>query len=169
MSKVISILIFIVVVVSSQKVGKKNAETFQDIKEKINDCLLQNSTSEKLIRYARKPGTIKGNELPTEDKKLLRNCAKEVLAKKQKNKDNKFDNIINQPRRLSMLSNFSSFNILGIFTCIEYAQPAIKLIRGAINMLKSMDYTSAVISVYDNFSTIGDAFSFCYNAIFPGN
>ena len=68
-----------------------------------------------------------------------------------------------------MLPNLSSFNILGIFTCIEYTQPDIKLIRGAINMIKSMDYTSAVISVYDNFSTIGDAFSFCYNAIFTGN
>ncbi len=70
-------------------------------------------------------------------------------------------------RRLEMLPSLGKFKLAGIFECLEYAQDAIKIIRGAVNMIRSMDYTSAVISIYDNLNMIGDALSYCFNAILP--
>ena len=182
MNKIILVMTLIVIVASAPEekteTTSKQSDSFKEIRLKINECVLSSSPSEDLTSYVKQPGSIKRKDLSEEDRKILRNCAKKVLSIKQtksytvlpfKKPDNRSINLTNQPRKLSMLSGLASFNIPGIFTCIEYAQPAIKLIRGAILMIKSMDYTSAVISVYDNFSTIGDAFSFCYNAIFPGN
>ena len=177
MSKIILAFAIITLVTCTSRMPK-TPESFKAIREKINECVLKNSTTVNLTKYVKEPGSVQRKDLSADERKILRNCAKQVISKKQtstytvlprKEPDNRSINISNQPRKLSMLSGFSSFNILGIFTCIENNQPAIKLIRGAINMLKSMDYTSAVISIYDNFSTIGEAFSSCYNAIFPGN
>ncbi len=73
-------------------------------------------------------------------------------------------------RKLSMLGQikrFGAFNIGGIFPCIENAQPTIKIIRDSINLIRSRDYTSAVINIYDNFSTISQGISYCVNTIFP--
>lgn len=70
-------------------------------------------------------------------------------------------------RNLGTFSSLFSFKFTGIFECLEYAQPAIEIIRGAINMIRSQDFTTAVISIYDNLSLIGDSLSFCYNSIFP--
>lgn len=70
-------------------------------------------------------------------------------------------------RKLEMLPSLGKFKLAGVFECLEYAQDAIKIIRGAVNMIRSMDYTSAIISIYDNLSMIGDALSYCFNAILP--
>ena len=68
---------------------------------------------------------------------------------------------------IDQLPKFGAFNIKGIFTCIEEAQPAIKVLRDSANLWKSKDFTSAVINIYDNFKTLSDGVTVCINAIFP--
>lgn len=116
-------------------------------------------------------------ELDENDRKIIGECIK-MLFKKRRNlssfrKNKGLTPVIKSPRtprKLGMLGGaFGSFQLAGVFDCIEYAQDAIKVVRDAINMIKSMDYTSAIISVYDNLSLIGDAISYCSNAIFPSD
>ena len=71
------------------------------------------------------------------------------------------------PLVIDEVQKFAAFNFKGIFTCIEEAQPAIKVLRNTVNLWRNMDYTSSVINVYDNFQTIADGFTVCINAIFP--
>ena len=70
---------------------------------------------------------------------------------------------------MSQIIRLGGFNIAGIFDCIENGQPAIKIVRDSIYFLKSMDYTTAVINIYDNVSVISSAVSYCFSAIFPSN
>ena len=174
----------------------KIADVFSSVKEKINQCISTSSeASESLKQLAQKnletkehlPLNFNSVDLTQEDREVIRKCRRDAFRATtrrpnnnvtpislenlvHKKKFNLIKNNFNQPRKLGIVSDiqrFTAFNISGIFTCIEEAQPAIKALRNTVNLWRNKDYTSSVINVYDNFKTIVDGFTVCINAIFP--
>ena len=172
------------------------SDIYKTFKTKIYKCILETEgVSPQLKELATK--NLDSDEaqfinfesigLSLEDRHIIRECKKQAFRKKNDNKNSgviplDVDNAVHRRkfilrdsrklRQLSMISQIGrlgAFNIGGIFTCIENAQPAIKVIRDSINLIKSMDYTSAIINIYDNLSDISNGLSFCFNAIFPSN
>ena len=172
------------------------SDIYKTFKTKIYKCILETEgVSPQLKELATK--NLDSDEaqfinfesigLSLEDRHIIRECIKQAFRKKNDNKNSgviplDVDNAVHRRkfilrdsrklRQLSMISQIGrlgAFNIGGIFTCIENAQPAIKVIRDSINLIKSMDYTSAIINIYDNLSDISNGLSFCFNAIFPSN
>ena len=172
------------------------SDIYKTIKTKIYKCILDTEgVSAQLKEFTTQ--NLNSNEIQSinfesiglslEDHHIIRECKKQAFRKKNDNKNSgvisldvgnavhrrKF--IFRDSRKLRQLSMISqigrlgAFNIGGIFTCIENAQPAIKVIRDSINLIKSMDYTSAIINIYDNLSDISNGLSFCFNAIFPSD
>ena len=174
----------------------KLVDIFSGIKEKINQCISTSTeVSESLKQLAQKNLEAKDNlplnfntiDLTNQDREIIRKCRRDAFRATtrrpnnqvtpislenlvHKKKFNLIKNNFNQPRKLGIVSDiqrFTAFNISGIFTCIEEAQPAIKALRNTVNLWRNKDYTSSVINVYDNFKTIVDGFTVCINAIFP--
>ena len=174
----------------------KLVDVFSGLKEKLNQCISTSSeASDSLKQLAQKNLESKEHvslnfnsiELTQQDRDVIRQCRRDTFRAVTKRPDNdvtpislenavhkKKINLIrnnfNQPRKLGMIDDvqkLSAFNIKGILTCIEEAQPTIKVLRNTVNLWRNMDYTSAVINVYDNFQTIADGFTVCINNIFP--
>ena len=174
----------------------KLVDVFSGVKEKLNQCISSSSdASEALKLLAQKNLESKEHvslnfnsiELTQQDRDIIRQCRRDSFRAVTRKHDNDVTpislqnaihkkkitlirNNFNQPRKLGMIDEvqkLSAFNIKGIFTCIEEAQPAIKVLRNTVNFWRNMDYTGAVINVYDNFQTISDGFTVCINDIFP--
>ena len=126
-------------------------------------------------------------DLTQEDREVIRKCRRDAFRATTRRPNNNvtpisLENVVhkkrinlvknnfNQIRKLSMIDEvkkLTAFNISGIFTCIEEAQPAIKVIRNSVILWRNMDYTSSIINVYDHFQNITDGLTVCINAIFP--
>ena len=172
------------------------SDIYKNLKTRINKCILKSEeVSTQLKELAKKNLNsdesslinIHSIELTDADRLVVKECKKQAFRKKAESGDSSVTPIsIDQAvhskkfvekksrglRKLSMMSQIirlGGFNIAGIFDCIENNQPAIKIIRDSIYFLKSMDYTTAVINIYDNISVISSAVSYCFSAIFPSN
>ena len=172
------------------------SDIYKNLKTRINKCILQSEEVSTQLKELAKKNLNSGEsnlinihsiELTDADRLVVKECKKQAFRKKVKSGSSvvtpigidqavhskKF--VEKQPRGLRKLSMMSQiirlggFNIAGIFDCIENGQPAIKIIRDSIYFLKSMDYTTAIINIYDNVSVISSAVSYCFSAIFPSN
>ena len=189
-------LISYVLCTSKREPRVQIADIYKGFKTKIYQCI---SNSERASAQLKELATKKLNsnetqflnfhsmDLSPEDHYIIRQCKKDAFRKKNDNGNNgaisiSLDQSVHRKkfilrdsrkfRKLSMISQIGrlgAFNIGGIFTCIENAQPAIKVIRDSINLIRSKDYTSAIINIYDNLSDISNGLSFCFNSIFPSN
>ena len=173
------------------------ADIYKGIKTKIYKCVANSEkASTALKELANKnlnsqdslPLLFHSIELTDEDRHIIRDCKRDAFIKKvskgeyqvtpisldQAVHSKKF--VVNRIkkaknlRKLTMLNEvgrLGAFNIGGIFPCLENAQPAITVIRDSVNLIRSKDYTGALIKIYDNLSTITEGLSFCFNSIFP--
>ena len=174
----------------------KIGDVFSGVKKKIFECVSNSADASTNLKNLAKKNlestenislNFKTIELTQEDREVIRKCKREAFRATTRRPDNevipislqnivhkkKFPLIKETPTKLrnlgmiDQLPKFGAFNIKGIFTCIEEAQPAIKVLRDSANLWKSKDFTSAVINIYDNFKTLSDGVTVCINAIFP--
>ena len=174
----------------------KIGDVFSGVKKKIFECVSNSADASTNLKNLAKKNlestenislNFKTIELTQEDREVIRKCKREAFRATTRRPDNEvipisLQNIVhkkkfpliketpNKLRNLGMidqLPKFGAFNIKGIFTCIEEAQPAIKVLRDSANLWKSKDFTSAIINIYDNFKTLSDGVTVCINAIFP--
>ena len=174
----------------------KIGDVFGGVKKKIFECVSNSADASTILKNLAKKNlestenlslNFKSIELTQEDREVIRKCKREAFRATTRRPDNevipislqnivhkkKFPLIKETPTKLrnlgmiDQLPKFGAFNIKGIFTCIEEAQPAIKVLRDSANLWKSKDFTSAVINIYDNFKTLSDGVTVCINAIFP--
>ena len=174
----------------------KIGDVFSGVKKKIFECVSNSADASTNLKNLAKKNlestenlslNFKSIELTQEDREVIRKCKREAFRATTRRPDNevipislqnivhkkKFPLIKETPTKLrnlgmiDQLPKFGAFNIKGIFTCIEEAQPAIKVLRDSANLWKSKDFTSAVINIYDNFKTLSDGVTVCINAIFP--
>ena len=169
------------------------SDIFKGIKTRIFTCIEKSEEASSKLKELAKTNlesddahflSLKSIDLSDEDKQVLKTCRKNAFKRGSRPNNNgifpigienaQFKQKVykeSKPiRKLSMfgqIKRFGAFNVGGIFPCIENAQPTIKIIRDSVNLIRSMDYTSAVINIYDNFSTISQGLSFCINSIFP--
>ena len=172
------------------------SDIYKEFKTRIYQCILKSDVaSAQLKEIATK--NLKSNEtsllslnsieITNEDRLIARDCKKQAFRKKSSfvsqvvtpfginhavHSKKSVEKKPREMRKLSMIGQIKrlgSFNIMGIFTCIENAQPAIKIIRDNINLIRSMDYTTAVVNIYDNIGEIAQALTFCFNTIFPSD
>ena len=177
-------------------IPEKISDIFYGVKQKIYECVSTSSeASETLKQYAKKQleenshlsFNFNSIELTQEDREVIRKCKRDSFRTNTRRPDTKvtpisLENAVfklkkverkkdNIPiRKLGMLDEvkrLGAFNIKGIFTCLEDAQPAIKVFRNTVYLWKSKDFTGAIINVYDNFQTLADGLTTCINAIFP--
>lgn len=186
-----------ILILSETKVlpPQKIADIFSGVKKFINECVASSTeVSSSLKQLAKKNLELNENlplnfhdiELTQKDREVIRNCKRDAFRTTTRKPDNEVTPIslqnvvhkkialvkgsVKKPRKLGMLNEvkrLGAFNVKGIFTCLEEAQPAIKVIRNTVNLWKSKDFTGAIINVYDNFQDLTDGISFCINAIFP--
>ena len=171
-------------------------DLFKGVKTRIYRCISKSeNASDKLKELVEKNMNTKGSlplnigstDLTQDDRSIILQCRREAFKKKNTNSNfgitpigieyaqPRFKNIklkekTTQLRRLSVIDEvkrLGKFNFLGIFDCIENSQPALILIRNALNLIRSLDFTTAIISIYDNFVVINDALVYCLNAIVP--
>ena len=174
----------------------KIGDVFSGVKKKIFECVSNSADASTNLKDLAKKNlestenlslNFKTIDLTQEDREVIRKCKREAFRATTRRPDNevipislqnivhkkKFPLIKETPTKLrnlgmiDQLPKFGAFNIKGIFTCIEEAQPAIKVLRDSANLWKSKDFTSAVINIYDNFKTLSDGVTVCINAIFP--
>ena len=174
----------------------KIGDVFSGVKKKIFECVSNSADASTNLKNLAKKNlestenlslNFKSIELTQEDREVIRKCKRDAFKAQTRRPNNSvipisLQNAVhkrkyplikantNKLRNLGMidqLPKFGAFNIKGIFTCIEEAQPAIKVLRDSANLWKSKDFTSAVINIYDNFKTITDGVTVCINSIFP--
>ena len=174
----------------------KIGDVFSGVKKKIFECVSNSAEASTNLKNLAKKNlestenlslNFKSIELTQEDREVIRKCKREAFRATTRRPDNEvipisLQNIVHKKkfpliketptklRNLGMIDQFpkfGAFNFKGIFTCIEEAQPAIKVLRDSANLWKSKDFTSAVINIYDNFKTLSDGVTVCINAIFP--
>ena len=173
------------------------ADIYKGIKTKIYKCVANSEkASTALKELATKslnaeeslPLGFHSIELTDDDRHIIRDCKRDAFIKRVSKGSNQVTPIsldqavhrkkyafselkkTNNPRKLSMLGQIGrlgAFDVNGIFPCLENAQPAINVIRDTVNLFRSKDYTGAIINIYDNFSTIAEGLTFCFNSIFP--
>ena len=172
------------------------ADIFSGVKKQIYECVSSSSeVSQKLKQQAKQnlesnsnlPLNFHNNELTQEDREVIRKCKRDAFRATTRKPDNNvtpisLENIVHKkkisvvkgsilkPRKLGMLDGvkrLGAFNVKGIFTCLEQAQPGIKVLRDTVNLWKSRDFTGAVINIYDNFQPLADGITVCINSIFP--
>ena len=172
------------------------ADIFSGVKKQIYECVSSSSeASQKLKQQAKQnlesnsnlPLNFHNNELTQEDREVIRKCKRDAFRATTRKPDNNvtpisLENIVHKkkisvvkgsilkPRKLGMLDGvkrLGAFNVKGIFTCLEQAQPGIKVLRDTVNLWKSRDFTGAVINIYDNFQPLADGITVCINSIFP--
>ena len=174
----------------------KIADVFSGVKKTIYECVSTSTeASQTLKNFGKKnlesnenlPLNFNSIELTQEDREVIRKCKRDAFKAQTRRPNNSvipisLQNAVhkrkyplikantNKLRNLGMIDiipNLGAFNIKGIFTCLEEAQPAIKVLRNTVTLWKSKDFTSAVINIYDNFKTITDGVTVCINSIFP--
>ena len=157
------------------------ADIFSGVKKQIYECVSSSSeASQKLKQQAKQnlesnsnlPLNFHNIELTQEDREVIRKCKRDAFRATTRKPDNNvtpisLENIVHKkkisvvkgsilkPRKLGMLDGvkrLGAFNVKGIFTCLEQAQPGIKVLRDTVNLWKSRDFTGAVINIYDNLS-----------------
>ena len=172
------------------------ADIFSGVKKQIYECISSSSeASQKLKQQAKQnlesnsnlPLNFHNIELTQEDREVIRKCKRDAFRATTRKPDNNvtpisLENIVHKkkisvvkgsilkPRKLGMLDGvkrLGAFNVKGIFTCLEQAQPGIKVLRDTVNLWKSRDFTGAVINIYDNFQPLADGITVCINSIFP--
>ena len=172
------------------------ADIFSGVKKQICECVSSSSeASQKLKQQAKQnlesnsnlPLNFHNIELTQEDREVIRKCKRDAFRATTRKPDNNvtpisLENIVHKkkisvvkgsilkPRKLGMLDGvkrLGAFNVKGIFTCLEQAQPGIKVLRDTVNLWKSRDFTGAVINIYDNFQPLADGITVCINSIFP--
>ena len=172
------------------------ADIFSGVKKQIYECVSSSSeASQKLKQQAKQnlesnsnlPLNFHNIELTQEDREVIRKCKRDAFRATTRKPDNNvtpisLENIVHKkkisvvkgsilkPRKLGMLDGvkrLGAFNVKGIFTCLEQAQPGIKVLRDTVNLWKSRDFTGAVINIYDNFQPLADGITVCINSIFP--
>ena len=172
------------------------ADIFSGVKKQIYECVSSSSeASQKLKQQAKQnlesnsnlPLNFHNIELTQEDREVIRKCKRDAFRATTRKPDNNvtpisLENIVHKkkisvvkgsilkPRKLGMLDGvkrLGAFNVKGIFTCLEQAQPGIKVLRDTVNLWKSRDFTGAVINIYDNFQPLVDGITVCINSIFP--
>ena len=172
------------------------ADIFSGVKKQIYECVSSSSeASQKLKQQAKQnlesnsnlPLNFHNIELTQEDREVIRKCKRDVFRATTRKPDNNvtpisLENIVHKkkisvvkgsilkPRKLGMLDGvkrLGAFSVKGIFTCLEQAQPGIKVLRDTVNLWKSRDFTGAVINIYDNFQPLADGITVCINSIFP--
>ena len=172
------------------------ADIFSGVKKQIYECVSSSSeASQKLKQQAKQnlesnsnlPLNFHNNELTQEDREVIRKCKRDAFRATTRKPDNNvtpisLENIVHKKkisvvkgsilkqRKLGMLDGvkrLGAFNVKGIFTCLEQAQPGIKVLRDTVNLWKSRDFTGAVINIYDNFQPLADGITVCINSIFP--
>ena len=172
------------------------ADIFSGVKKQIYECVSSSSeASQKLKQQAKQNLESKSNlplnfhniELTQEDREVIRKCKRDAFRATTRKPDNNvtpisLENIVHKkkisvvkgsilkPRKLGMLDGvkrLGAFSVKGIFTCLEQAQPGIKVLRDTVNLWKSRDFTGAVINIYDNFQPLADGITVCINSIFP--
>ena len=172
------------------------ADIFSGVKKQIYECVSSSSeASKKLKQQAKQNLESKSNlplnfhniELTQEDREVIRKCKRDAFRATTRKPDNNvtpisLENIVHKkkisvvkgsilkPRKLGMLDGvkrLGAFSVKGIFTCLEQAQPGIKVLRDTVNLWKSRDFTGAVINIYDNFQPLADGITVCINSIFP--
>ena len=173
------------------------ADIFSGVKKSIYQCVLTSSEASTPLKQLAQnnlesnehlPLNFNTIELTQDDREIIRKCKREAFRTTTRRPDNQVTPIslenlvhrkkkvsliqgsIKKPRKLGMVDDFmrlGAFNIKGIFTCIEEAQPAIKVLRDTVNLWKSKDFTSAIVNVYDNFQSLADGVTVCINSIFP--
>ena len=172
------------------------ADIFSGVKKQIYECVSSSSEASQTLKQQAKQGLESNSNLPLnfhnieltqEDREVIRKCKREAFRATTRKPDNNvtpisLENIVHKkkislvkgsvlkPRKLGMLDGdirLGAFSVKGIFTCLEEAQPAIKVLRDTVNLWRSQDFTGAVINIYDNFQPLADGFTVCINAIFP--
>ena len=172
------------------------ADIFSGVKKQIYECVSSSSeASQKLKQQAKQNLESKSNlplnfhniELTQEDREVIRKCKRDAFRATTRKPDNNvtpisLENVVHKkkisivkgsilkPRKLGMLDGvkrLGAFSVKGIFTCLEQAQPGIKVLRDSVNLWKSKDFTGAVINIYDNFQPLADGITVCINSIFP--
>ena len=173
------------------------ADIYKGIKTKIYKCVansekasisLKELATKNLNTEESLPLGFHSIELTEEDRHIIRDCKRDAFIKRVSKGSNQvtpisLDQAVHSKkfvvsetkkskniRKLSMLNEIGrlgAFDINGIFPCFENAQPAINVIRDTVNLFRSKDYTGAIINIYDNFSTIAEGLTFCFNSIFP--
>ena len=172
------------------------ADIFSGVKKQIYECVSSSlEASQKLKQQAKQnlesnsnlPLNFHNIELTQEDREVIRKCKRDAFRATTRKPDNNvtpisLENIVHKkkisvvkgsilkPRKLGMLDGvkrLGAFNVKGIFTCLEQAQPGIKVLRDTVNLWKSRDFTGAVINIYDNFQPLADGITVCINSIFP--
>ena len=174
----------------------KIADIFGGVKKNIYECVSKSSeASESLKELAKKnlesnenlPLNFHSIDLTEKDREIIRNCKRDAFRTTTRKPDNNVTPIslenlvhrkkislikgsIKKPRKLGMIDEIqklATFNIKGIFTCLEEAQPAIKVLRDTVNLWRSQDFTGAVVNIYDNFQILSEGLTVCINSIFP--
>ena len=170
------------------------ADIYKGIKSKIYKCVadsekasaaLKELANKNLNLQESQPLNFHSIELTNDDRHVIRECKREAFIKRISRNDQgavtpiAIENAVHSKkfvkrearkiRKLSETGALGAFSINGIFPCIENAQPGIKVIRDTVNLLKSKDYTGALLNVYDNFSAISEGLSYCFNSIFPSD
>ena len=172
------------------------ADIFSGVKKQIYECVSSSSeASQKLKQQAKQnlesnsnlPLNFHNIELTQEDREVIRKCKRDAFKAPTRKPDSNvtpisLENIVHKkkisvvkgsilkPRKLGMLDGvkrLGAFSVKGIFTCLEQAQPGIKVLRDTVNLWKSRDFTGAVINIYDNFQPLADGITVCINSIFP--
>ena len=171
------------------------ADIYKGIKSKIYKCVadsekasaaLKELANKNLNLQESQPLNFHSIELTNDDRHVIRECKREAFIKRISRGNEQgavtpiaVENAVHSKkfvkgkarkiRKLSETGALGAFSINGIFSCIENAQPGIKVIRDTVNLIKSMDYTGALLNVYDNFSAISEGLSYCFNSIFPSD
>ena len=145
------------------------SDIFKSIKTRILKCIEKSEeASSKLKELATKKLesddahilSLKSLNLSDEDKQVVKTCRKNAFKRGSPPNHNgifpigvenaQFKHKESKPiRKLSMIGQikrFGAFNIGGIFPCIENAQPAIKIIRDSINLIRSMKFYNFVFN-----------------------
>ena len=172
------------------------ADIFSGVKKQIYECVSSSSEASKKLKQQAKQNLESNSNLPLnfhnieltqEDREVIRKCKRDAFRATTRKPDNNvtpisLENIVHKkkisvvkgsilkPRKLGMLDGvkrLGAFNVKGIFTCLEQAQPGIKVLRDTVNLWKSRDFTGAVINIYDNFQPLADGITVCINSIFP--
>ena len=191
------IFLSLIILCLSETQNQRPTDIFANIKKNIYTCIstssgisdsLKKLTTDYLESNANLPINFHNIELTQKDREVIHQCRRSAFRAPVRKPLNdaipiSLENAVhkrkkiavitgqrNKPRKLGMvdgIKRLTAFKIQGIFTCIEEAQPAIKVIRNTVNLWKSQDFTSAIVNVYDNFQAISDGLTVCLNAIFP--
>ena len=173
-------------------------DIFSKIKKSVYLCISESTEASESLKKLVKENLDSSENLPLnfnsitltqEDREIIRKCRREAFKATTRKPANdvvpiSLENMVHRkkvalitgqkrlPRKLGMIDGIkrlTAFKVQGIFTCIEEAQPMIKVFRNTVHLWQSKDFTSSIINLYDNFETISEGLTVCINAIFPSS